>query len=76
MRFPCGCKEEAVCEKAGRTVCRRCADHLRGREFPLRTGRDASVNDLEKQALFGSASGHYRSSVRFGRVYGTRELYT
>ena len=35
----CGCSALAVCEKAGRTVCRACADKLTGQEYPLRSGR-------------------------------------
>jgi hypothetical protein len=42
LATPCDCGREAVCEKAGRTVCRQCADRLTGREFPLRTARQWS----------------------------------
>lgn len=34
----CVCGSAAVVEKAGRTVCRTCADALKGREYPLRNG--------------------------------------
>ena len=30
------CAQRAVLEKAGRSVCRRCAARLRGMEYPLR----------------------------------------
>ena len=69
-RDPCACGREAVVEKSGRTVCRECADGLRGREFPLRTG-------LER-ASFGSYTEanqlsmlEYQSPMRyFGRYIG------
>lgn len=42
--FPCACGAQAVVEKAGRTVCRKCADGLPGREFPLRRGWQRACN--------------------------------
>lgn len=30
------CERHAAVEKAGRSVCRACAERLRGREYPLR----------------------------------------
>ena len=61
---PCACKRgPAVVEKAGRSVCRACADHLAGREFPLRGGRwrrGIAEHDLREQLgmLRGSPVGH------------------
>jgi hypothetical protein len=37
------CESRATMEKAGRSVCRACANRLRGREYPL---RGASVEAL------------------------------
>lgn len=50
---PCACGRAAVVEKGGRTVCRACAEGLRGREFPLRTGleRCSFGSNLEKIQL-------------------------
>jgi len=41
--FPCSCGQPAVMEKAGQTVCARCATYLKGREFPLRKGKENST---------------------------------
>jgi hypothetical protein len=30
------CSQRAAVEKTGRSVCRRCANRLRGREYPVR----------------------------------------
>jgi hypothetical protein len=50
----CGCGELAVCEKAGRTVCRECANQLKGMEYPLRTGRwRRGMGDIEMRAQLG-----------------------
>jgi hypothetical protein len=50
---PCACKRgPAVVEKAGRSVCRACADSLTGQEFPLRGGRwrrGLGEHDLRQQ---------------------------
>ena len=37
------CRDRAIVEKAGRSVCRGCAGRLRGSEYPL---RDASEDSL------------------------------
>lgn len=37
------CESRATMEKAGRSVCRACANRLRGREYPV---RGASVEAL------------------------------
>ena len=49
----CSCGREAAVEKCGRAVCRGCAELLRGREFPVRSGRDRASfgSNTEKQQL-------------------------
>lgn len=37
------CQAQAEVEKAGRSVCRACANRVRGREFPLRTASKESL---------------------------------
>ena len=37
------CESRATLEKAGRSVCRTCANRLRGREYPLRGASDQSL---------------------------------
>ncbi len=37
------CRRRAELEKDGKAVCRPCAGSLHGREYPLRTGREALV---------------------------------
>jgi len=46
--LPCSCGQPAVMEKAGQTVCARCATYLKGREFPLRGGKEMTVNESER----------------------------
>lgn len=54
----CACGAEAVTEKAGRTVCRKCADRLLGREFPLRRGwQRAGGPDLTERRQLGMIEG-------------------
>ena len=36
MFFRALCRQRSAMEKAGRSVCHRCARHLRGVEYPLR----------------------------------------
>lgn len=65
VSFPCSCGREAVVEKAGRTVCRLCADKLSGHEYPLRNGR--------QRCSFGSATeARQMDMLAFGpqRYYG------
>ena len=37
------CQRHAALEKAGRSVCRGCANRLRGREYPVRVPSDESL---------------------------------
>lgn len=65
-RVPCSCGDPAVMEKQGRTVCARCARWLKGREFPIRRGKQFTANEREK-AAFSSA----RNVIKFKEM-----LYT
>lgn len=56
--FPCACSAQAIVEKAGRTVCRTCADGLPGREFPLRRGwQRAGAPELTERRQLGMIEG-------------------
>jgi hypothetical protein len=68
------CRGRAALEKGGKSVCRRCAATLRGREYPLRpptrqplypSGRDAA------EAMQMIESNHKRLNR-----FGTRERFS
>ncbi len=41
--MPCGCGKGIIeVEKAGKSVCRYCAQYLRGREMPVRAGSETA----------------------------------
>jgi hypothetical protein len=45
-----GCGQRAAIEKAGRSVCRRCAATLRGTEYPLRNPSAESLYASDRLA--------------------------